>query len=139
MTSALRLIMRSSKTGHKTPIETKCCQYPPLQFLLTKIRSTWPNNDRHWLTVTAAPCLFSKKSSSIMALDQNVCVWVFCAPNATILLVYIPINIKMSFIWKDDFFFAKIGIFCKSKRIQAYTQPYSLGGRIKVLPFTKKQ
>ena len=30
-------------------IPTKCCQYPPLQFLWTKIRSTWPDNDRHWL------------------------------------------------------------------------------------------
>ena len=44
----------------------------------------------------------------------NVCVRVFCAPNATILLVYIPAKIKMSFIRKDDFFFAKTGIFCKS-------------------------
>ena len=35
----------------------------------------------------------------------NVCVRVFCAPNAIILLVYIPAKIKMSFIWKDDFFF----------------------------------
>lgn len=38
---------------------------------------------------------------------------VFCAPNATILLVYIPAKIKMSFIRKNDFF-CKIGIFCKS-------------------------
>ena len=38
---------------------------------------------------------------------------IFCALNATILLVYIPAKIKMSFIWKDDFF-AKIGIFCNS-------------------------
>ena len=38
----------------------------------------------------------------------NVCVRVFCASNATILLVYIPAKIKMSFVWKDDFFFAKI-------------------------------
>ena len=45
----------------------------------------------------------------------NVCVRVFCATNGTILLVYIPAKIKISFIWKDDFFFlAKIGIFCKS-------------------------
>ena len=45
----------------------------------------------------------------------NVCVRIFCAPNSTILLVYISAQIKMSFIWKDDvFFFAKIGIFCKS-------------------------
>ena len=36
----------------------------------------------------------------------NVCVRVFCAPNATILLVYIPAKIKMSFNWKHDFFFA---------------------------------
>ena len=35
----------------------------------------------------------------------NVCVRVFCAPNAPILLVYIRAKIKMSFIWKDDFFF----------------------------------
>ena len=34
----------------------------------------------------------------------NVCVRVFCAQNATILLVYIPVKIKMSFLWKDDFF-----------------------------------
>ena len=37
----------------------------------------------------------------------NVCVRVFCTPNATILLPYVPAKIKMSFIWKDDFFFAK--------------------------------
>ena len=35
----------------------------------------------------------------------NVCVRVFCAPNARVLLVYIPVNNKMSFIWKNDFFF----------------------------------
>ena len=34
----------------------------------------------------------------------NVCARVFCALNATILLVYILANIKISFIWKDDFF-----------------------------------
>ena len=37
----------------------------------------------------------------------NVCVWVVCAPNATIFLVYISAKIKMSFIWKDDFFWPK--------------------------------
>ena len=36
----------------------------------------------------------------------NVCVRVFCAPKAIILLVHIPAKIQMSFIWKDDFFFA---------------------------------
>ena len=58
----------------------------------------------------------------------NVCVRVFCSPNATILLVYIPAKIKESFIWK-----AKIGIFRKSiagplpSIVRAYTQPYSKG------------
>ena len=36
---------------------------------------------------------------------RQLFVWVFCAPNATILLVYISAKIKMSFIWKDDFLF----------------------------------
>ena len=68
----------------------------------------------------------------------NVCARVFCALNATILLVYITARIKMSFICKIDFF-AKNGIFCKSiasplpSVVQAYTQPYSLGGRIKLI------
>ena len=39
----------------------------------------------------------------------NVCVRVFRAPNATILFVYIAAKIKMSFVRKDDFVFAKIG------------------------------
>ena len=69
----------------------------------------------------------------------NVCVQVFCVPNATILLVYIPAKIKMRFIRKYDFFFAKIGIFCKSiagplpSVNQAYTEPCSFGGRIKLI------
>ena len=50
----------------------------------------------------------------------NVCVRVFCAPNTTILPVYIPAKIKMSFIWKDDF--------CASS-----VSRYSFGGRIKLI------
>ena len=50
-----------------------------------------------------------------------------------------PPKIKMNFIWKYEFFFAKIGIFCKSiagpisSVVQAYIQPYSFGGRIKLI------
>ena len=67
----------------------------------------------------------SKKNGPIIPLDQNpqtnsdsfwvrrlfnACVRVFCDPNATILFVYIPAKIKMSFTWQDaSFFFAKIG------------------------------
>ena len=94
------------------------------------------------LTITASPITPSPKSapnSNSFCVRRlfNVCVRVFCAPNGTILLVYIPAKIKMKFIGKDDFFFAKIGIFCESiagpltSIVQAYTQPYSFGGRIK--------
>ena len=55
----------------------------------------------------------------------NVCVRVFCAPNATILLVYISAKINMSFMWKDDFILPKLassvsqsqGHLAKRKRI----------------------
>ena len=68
----------------------------------------------------------------------NVCVRVFCVPNAIILLVYLLAKIKMSFLWKDSFF-AKLSIFCKSiagplpSVVQVYTQPYSFGGRVKLI------
>ena len=102
----------------------------------------------------AFSCSFSKKNGPIMALNQNshqtvtsvwvrrlfnVCVRVFCVSNAKILIAYIPAMIKMSFIWKDDFFFAKIGIFRKSiagalpSVVRAYTQPYLFDGRIKLI------
>ena len=52
-----------------------------------------------------------------------------------IMLVYIPPKIKMSFIWKDDFF-AKIGksnVAIFRRVVQEYTQSYSFGGRIKLI------
>ena len=63
------------------------------------------------LTVTTSPCLFSKKNGTIMSLDQNLhqkltrfgCVGF----STTILLVFTSIKIKMSFIWKDEFFLPK--------------------------------
>ena len=84
-----------------------------------------------------------------MPLDQNphqtvtwlfnICVLVSCAPNATILLVYIAAKIKMSFIWKDDFFCTKSASSVSRSQaifpsaVQAYTKPYSFGGRIKII------
>ena len=95
---------------------SKCCQYPPLQFLWTKICSTWPDNDRNWLQRSllahfrrkmAQLCLWPKSAPSSDSFWVhrlfNVCVRVFCVPNAIILLT----KIKMSFIWKDDFFFCQ--------------------------------
>ena len=89
-----------------------------------------------WWSITIA---IDCNGLSFLIFEANVCMRLFCAPNETILLVYIPANNKMSFIWKDEVFFAKIGIFCKSiagllfSVFQAYTQPYSFGGRIKLI------
>ena len=67
-------------------------------------------------------CSFSKKNDPIMSLGQiphqtvtrfkcvgfSMYAYGFSVPqNATILLVYMPDKIKMSFIWKDDFFLPK--------------------------------
>ena len=76
-----------------------------------------PNSDSFWV-----PWLF------------NVCVRVFCALNATILLVYIPVKNKMIFIWFDFFcqnFQGNVAIF--PSVVHAYTQTYSFGGRIKLI------
>ena len=64
----------------------------------------------------------------------NVCVRVFCAPNVTILFVYIPTKIQMSFIWKEFFFakIVKINVAIFPSAVQSHTQPYTFGGRIKL-------
>ena len=72
----------------------------------------WPND----INSAAEDAIFKnreQRASSVASAVWHVCVRVFWATNATILLVYIPVKIKMSFIWKDDFF-AKIDIFYKS-------------------------
>ena len=122
-------------------------------FCEQKIRSTWPDNyriDCNGLSLLIFEEKWPNYASGLKSAPNsdsfwvhrlfNVCVRVFCAPNVTILLVYIPAKIKMSFIWKDNFFFfVKIGIFCKSIAgplptvVQAYTQPYSFGGVIKLI------
>ena len=70
--------------------------------LWTKIRSTWPDNDRHWLwrpllahfqRKMVQLCLWTKILTK-QWIVFNVCVRVFCAPNMTILIVYIPAKIK---------------------------------------------
>ena len=67
--------------------------------------------EEKWSNCASGPKSASSSDSFWVRQLFNVCVRVFCA---TILLAYIPAKIKMSFIWKMIFFFAKIGIFCKS-------------------------
>ena len=59
----------------------------------------------------------------------NVCVRVSCAPNAAILLVYIPTKWVSS--KKIFFFLLKSAFFVRL--VQAYTQAYSFSGRIKLI------
>ena len=79
----------------------------------------------------------NRVSSCVRRLFK-VCVRVFCAPKVINFACLHTRQDKMSFIWKDDFIFAKIDIFCKSivgplpSVVQAYTQPYSFGLWIKI-------
>ena len=60
-----------------------------------------------WLNYESGPKSVLTSGSFWLRRLFNVCVLVFCAPNTTILLVYIPAQIKTSFISKDDFFLPK--------------------------------
>ena len=69
-----------------------------------------------WPNYASGPKSALKYDSFWVRRLFNVCVRVFCAPNATILLVYIPANIKMSFIWKDDFFCQNLHLLSVDRR-----------------------
>ena len=55
----------------------------------------------------------------------NVCVWVFCAPNAA--------KIKMNFILPKLASSVCRSVAILPSVVQAYRQPYSFGGRIKLI------
>ena len=82
---------------------------------------------RKWPNLAPGPKSAPDSDSFWVRRLFNVCVLVFCAPNATILLVYIPAKIKMSFI------LPKSASSLSRNVVQAYTQPYSFGGRIKLI------
>ena len=63
--------------------------------------------EEKWPNYASGPKSAPNSDSFWISQLFKVCVRVFCAPNATILPVYIPAKIKMSFIWKDDFFLSK--------------------------------
>ena len=68
----------------------------------------------------------------------NVYVRVFCAPNATILLI-LHTRQDQNDLQLKRWFFGNIDIYCNSiagplhSVIEAYTQPYSFHGRIKLI------
>ena len=90
----------------KNPHQTVTCFRNVANILLFNFYEQKP--DQHGPITTAIECnglsllIFEKSAPNSDAFWVrrlfNVCVRVFCAPNATILLVYTPAKIKMSFI-----------------------------------------
>ena len=122
--SVLRLIIRSLKTGHKTPsvasaewhvapscwnqmlpisssniffnfCEQKFVQHGPIKIAINCNGLSLLIFEEKWPNYASGSKSAANSDSFWVRRLFNVCVWVFCAPNATILLVY---KIKMSFI-----------------------------------------
>ena len=89
--------------------------------------------EKKWHNYAYGPQSAPKSDSFWVRRLFNVSMPVFCAPNATILLVYTPAKIKMSFIWRDDFFFLPKTAKVMSQYFSVYTQPYSFDGSIKLI------
>ena len=60
--------------------------------------------EEKWPNYASGPKSAPNSGSFWVSWLFNICVRVFCATNSTILLVYIPVKVKIGFIWKDDFF-----------------------------------
>ena len=113
-TSALRLIMRASKTGHSFGcVARSAVLLKPNVANIHLFNFCEEKFIQHGPITIASSCLISKKKWPNYATGPksapnsdafwvrrlfNVCMQVFCAPNATIFLVYIRAKIRMSFI-----------------------------------------
>ena len=117
--------------------EQKFVQHAPITIAIDCNGHSLHISEEKWPNYESGPKSAPNSESFWVRRLFNVCVLTFCTENTTILLVYIPIKIKMSFIWRADFFFAKICTFCKSiagpLSENAYTQAYSFSGRIKLI------
>ena len=89
--------------------EQKFVQYGPITIAIDCNGFSLPIFEEKWSNYASRPKSTPNSDLFWVCWLLNVCVRVFCAPNATILLDSIAAQIKMSFILKDDFFFAKIG------------------------------
>ena len=87
--------------------EKKLDQHGPITIIIGCNRLSLLIFEEKWPNYACGP-KFATNSGSFMARRLfNLCVRLFCAPNATILLVYITTKIKMSFICRDDSFLPK--------------------------------
>ena len=85
--------------------EQKFVQHGPITFAIDCNGISLLIFEEKWLNYASGPKFTPNSDSLWVRRLFNVCVRIFCAPNVSILLVYIPAKIKMSFIWKDNFFF----------------------------------
>ena len=139
----MRLIMRSSKTGRKTSsittdvanilvfnfCEQTFVQHSPITITIDCNGLSLLIFEEKWFNY--GPKSAPNSESFFVRRLFNVCVRVFSALSAKILLVYIPTKIKLSFIRYHHDFQSNVAIF--PSVFQAYTQPYSFGEKIKLI------
>ena len=128
--------MRSSNTGRKTSSVASAVwhlapsywnQMLPLQFLWTKIRSTWPDNDRHWRPLLAhlrrkitQTCLWAKictKQWLVLGASAFQCmraVFLYPKYDNFACLRYVPVSLshwmvnwlqllnQLNFVWRHS-------------------------------------
>ena len=78
--------------------EQKFVQYGPITIAIDLNGLSLLNFEEKWPNYASGPKPTPNSDSFWVRRLFNVCVRVFCAPNATILLAYMPAKIKMSFI-----------------------------------------
>ena len=78
--------------------EQKFVQYGPITIAIDCNGLYLLNFEEKWLNYASGPKPAPNSDSFCVRRLFEVCVRVFCAPNATILLVYVSVKIKMSFI-----------------------------------------
>ena len=78
--------------------EQKFVQYGPITIAIDCNGLSLLIFDEKWSNYASGPISTPNSDSFYVCWLCNVCVRVFCAPNVTISLVYLPVKIKMSFI-----------------------------------------
>ena len=83
--------------------ESKFVQHAPIMIAIDCNGLSLLIFEEKWPNYASGPKSAPNSDSFWVLQVFNECMRVFCAPNATISVLYIPAKIKMSFIWKDDF------------------------------------
>ena len=78
--------------------EEKFIQRGPITIAIDCNGLTVLTFEEKWPNYACGPKSAPNSESFWVRRLLNVCVRALCAPNATVLLVYIPANVKMSFI-----------------------------------------